>query len=316
MRVTLKLAIPLLCALTLMAQGPWQQITVPTLREAAANFKTPPREYGAIQPFLSWNGPDAKEIRARIVRDLDRLSANGVFVFNLSPGRGEPKYLSPEHMAQVKFVVEEAKKRGMKLWIQDECDYPSGMAGGLINTEYPQLRMQAIVADIRASVAAGQTLTIPMPPGTLGAFSVKGSDQTHRGDSTPRRRPVRVDRAERGFRSEPTQLAVDRRVCAPRLPQLAHAVQQPRRTAPDTKDGLYSLIDYLDPEATHAFMKLMHETYKQAVGDEFGKTILGFRGDETDYTGFIPWTPKLLEEFQKQKGYDLKPYIPLFFWAS
>jgi len=103
--------------------------------------------------------PDAKEIRARVVRDLDRLAADGVFVFNMSPGRGEPKYLSPEHMNQVKFVVQEARKRGMKLWIQDECDYPSGMAGGLINTEYPQLRMQGIVADFRASVAAGQTLT-------------------------------------------------------------------------------------------------------------------------------------------------------------
>ena len=178
MRVALEFATLPLCALTLMAQRPWQQIIVPPVREAAANFKTPPREYGAIQPFLSWNGPDAKDRMARIVRDLDRLAANGVFVFNMSPGRGEPKYLSPEHMNQVKFVVQEAAKRGMKLWIQDECDYPSGMAGGLINTEYPQLRMQGIVADIRASVAAGQTLTLPMPPGTLGAFSVKGSDQS------------------------------------------------------------------------------------------------------------------------------------------
>ena len=44
--------------------------------------------------------------------------------------------------------------------------------------------------------------------------------------------------------------------------------------------------------------------------------MLGFFGDETDYNGFIPWTPKLLEEFQKQKGYDLKPYIPLFFMGK
>jgi hypothetical protein len=79
------------------------------------------------------------------------------------------------------------------------------------------------------------------------------------------------------------------------------------------KDGLYSLIDYLDPDATRAFLKITHETYRQAVGDEFGKTVLGFFGDEPDYTGFIPWTPKLLEEFQQQKGYDLQPYIPLFF---
>ena len=50
------------------------------------------------------------------------------------------------------------------------------------------------------------------------------------------------------------------------------------------KDGLYSLIDYLDPEATRAFLKITHETYRQAVGDEFGKIVLGFFGDEPDYS--------------------------------
>src|ERR1035438_5211198 len=102
--------LPLLAGL-LPAQRPWQQITVPSLEEAAANFKTPPHEYGAINPFTSWNGPDAKERMARIVQDLDALAANGVFVVNMSPGRGEPKYLSPEHIAQIKFVVARSEER-------------------------------------------------------------------------------------------------------------------------------------------------------------------------------------------------------------
>ena len=80
------------------AQRAWQEITLPSLSDVAAHFKSPPPEYGAIQPFASWNGPDPVEVRARIVRDLDRLAANGIFVVNLSPGRGAPKYLSPEHM--------------------------------------------------------------------------------------------------------------------------------------------------------------------------------------------------------------------------
>ena len=67
-------------------ERPWQQVTVPSTREAAANFKAPPREYGAIQPFQSWNGTDPAEVRQRISRDLDRLSANGIFIINLSPG--------------------------------------------------------------------------------------------------------------------------------------------------------------------------------------------------------------------------------------
>ena len=80
-----------------------------------------------------------------------------------------------------------------------------------------------------------------------------------------------------------------------------------------TKDTLYSLIDYLNPKATDTYLKIIYETYERAVGDEFGKTVLGFRGDETDFTGVTPWTPKLLETFQQVKGYDFKPYIPLIF---
>ena len=84
MRHLSRFALLLPVSLAAMAQQPWQKLTVPSVREAAANFKTPPREYGAIQPFLSWNGGDAKDRMARIVQDLDRLAANGIFVFNMS----------------------------------------------------------------------------------------------------------------------------------------------------------------------------------------------------------------------------------------
>jgi len=79
------------------------------------------------------------------------------------------------------------------------------------------------------------------------------------------------------------------------------------------KDGTYSIIDYLDPKATDAFLHTVHETYYNAVGDQFGKIVLGFFGDEPDYSSGIPWTPKLLDTFKAQKGYDLTPYIPSWF---
>jgi len=47
----------------------------------------------------------------------------------------------------VKFVCAGAKKRGMKLWIQDESDYPSGFAGGLVSERYPELTMQGLDAE-------------------------------------------------------------------------------------------------------------------------------------------------------------------------
>ncbi len=302
---------------TFAEQRPWQQITVLSVQEAAANFKAPPHEYGAIQPFASWNGPDAKERMARIVQDLDRLAANGVFVVNVSPGRGEPKYLSPEHMNQMRFLVQQAANRGMKIWLQDESDYPSGFAGGKISKEYPQLGMQGIVADIRVRVIPGETLSMPAPSDTLAIFAVKSSpDQQVQGIV-----PIPVPA------NGQLKWVVPREGSTPNEPRLSWEVvfvrhiyvSSPTRNfnredGTRAKDSLYSLIDYLDADATRAFIKITHETYREALGDQFGKTVLGFFGDEPDYSiPGLPWTPKLLEDFEKRKGYDLKPYIPMFF---
>jgi alpha-L-rhamnosidase/Glycosyl hydrolase 2 galactose-binding domain-like len=292
----------------LWAQRPWQQITVPSIREAAANFKTPPREYGAIQPFASWNGPDA---RTRMVGDLDQLAANGIFVVNVSPGRGEPKYLSPEHMAQMKFTVQEAAKRGMRLWLQDESDYPSGFAGGKISELYPQLTMQGLDADIRISVMPGQTLTMPTPPDTLAALAVFAS--------TGAIQTVPIDSKEINWRAPAPPPGASGYPKPWELILVRHIFRSsPTRNfnRPDgtrAKDSQYALIDYLNPDATRAFLKTTHEAYRQAVGEEFGKTVLGFFGDEPDYTAFMPWTPKLLDVFRRQKDYDLQPHLPLLF---
>jgi hypothetical protein len=311
--------IPLLAA-ALPAQRPWQQITVPSVRDVAANFKAPPHEYGAIQPFMGWNGPDANDRKARIVQDLDRLSANGIFVVNVSPGRGEPLYLTPEHMDQMKFVVQEAKKRGMKLWLQDESDYPSGFAGGKISKLYPQLGMQGIVSDIRVRVSPGQTLTMPAPPDTLAIMALETAQdqQLHQIISIPVPANGQLKWTVPNEGTTPNEPRYSWEVAFVRHIYVSSPTRNfNREDGTRAKDGLYSLIDYLDPEATRAFLTITHETYRQAIGDEFGKTVLGFFGDEPDYSiGGMPWTPKLLEEFQARKGYDLKPYIPQFFFGK
>src|SRR5208283_2493005 len=262
-----RLALLPLLAAALPAQRPWQQITVPSLSEVAANFKTPPREYGAIQPFFSWNGGDAKDRMARIVQDLDRLSANGIFIINVSPGRGVPMYLTPEHMDQMKFVVQEAKKRGMKIWLQDESDYPSGFAGGKISELYPQLGQQAIVPDIRVRVQSGQTLTLPVPPGTLGIMALETGYQDHQLHKVvpiplPGNGQLKWIVPNEG--TTPNEPRYDWDVVFVRHIYVSRPTRNFNRAdGTRAKDGLYSLIDYLDVDATRAFLKITHETYRQ-----------------------------------------------------
>ena len=83
MKSAMKLLLFPLVAIALLAQRPWQQITVPSVGDAAANFKTPPREYGAIH-WAIWGGELTKE---RIVSELDALVANGVYIINFGPSQ-------------------------------------------------------------------------------------------------------------------------------------------------------------------------------------------------------------------------------------
>jgi hypothetical protein len=310
MKRTFKLSVVILTLLPSLvsAQGTWQQVTLPSVREAAKNFVNPPAEYGAIH-WAIWGGQQTKE---QIVKDIEQIHANGGTVYMINNSRGLlPKYFTPAYLDLVKMVVQECKKLGMKVWIEGDAGYPDGFAGGTISRDYPDLGMQGIVADARYTVAAGQTLIIPLPPNTLGILanqlvSTRATAPAPQSEviplpddgqfqwTAPNQGMWEVTFVRHVFRSSPTRFVN-------------------REDGTNAKDSKYSLIDYLNPEATRTYLKIIFETYEKLVGDEFGKTILGFRGDEPDYTGFMPWTPMLLETFQKEKGYDLKPYITQFF---
>lgn len=74
------------------------------------------------------------------------------------------------------------------------------------------------------------------------------------------------------------------------------------------KTTLNSQMDYMNPAATRQFLEWTHEGYKKVIGKEMGRTVLGFRGDEPDYS-HVPYTPGILDTFRLQKGYDPQPYL-------
>ena len=104
-----------------------------------------------------------------------------------------------------------------------------------------------------------------------------------------------------------------------RLWSSTHVFNAPRRRSPTptrshTKDtSTHPLEDYLNPEATEAVS--CESTHQQlprsTMGDEFGKTIMGFRGDEPDYSiAGLPWTPAVFRYASSEvKGYDPRPYV-------
>ncbi|MCX6618878.1 MAG: beta-galactosidase, partial [Acidobacteria bacterium] len=117
----------LLLSAAFAADRPWQQLQTPAATEVASKFRTPPPEYGMVL-WWGWDGPVTEEV---IIRDLDQIKAMGFPAVMIEAGYGmTAKYLSPEWFELVRVAVDHARRRGMRVWVEDEGKYPSGFAGG------------------------------------------------------------------------------------------------------------------------------------------------------------------------------------------
>lgn len=294
--LALTLALFLLQFAPTRAQQSWQRLQNPTASEIAAQWKSPPPEYGP-EPYFGLNGPVTID---EVARDLDTLHRLGFQAITVQAGFNMPfAYLSPQYFAFFRQLVDAAKQRNMRVWIVDDAGYPSGFAGGKFSTDKPNLRMQALEISEKIPVAAGATLQRDLSPDAVSAAAV---DQDGNAvpiplhgqtlDWTAPKGSWTVLIADHEFRTSPTRSDTN-----------------PRRV----KDTEQSLEDYMNPAATAQYLEWTHDQYKQAVGGEFGKTIMGFRGDEPDYSiAGLPWTPAFFARFRELKGYDVQPYTALF----
>ena len=291
------LSLPLvLTAFVAEAQQPSQHMQVPTAAEVQKAWVSPPPEYGP-EPYYGLNGPVDETV---IRHDLDTMKSLGYQAVTVQAGYGMKfAYLSPEYFAFFKTFVAEAKKRNMRIWIVDDAGYPSGFAGGKFSELHPELRMQALVVAARLPANGGDEIKQSVSPDTVAVTALSSDGKTV---SVP-----------------VTNSAIDWK--APSGAWMVSVVEHRFMTSPTrsdtnpkrTKDATQSLEDYLDPAATAQYLDFTHEQYKKAVGDEFGKTILGFRGDEPDYSiNGLPWTPKFFDRFQQIKGYDIRPWLASF----
>jgi len=291
--VRLLFATVLLAFSAVAADRPWQQVTVPAVRDAAANFSTPPAEYGMVL-WWYWNG---QMTESAILSDLDEMHSHGVTCVVIWAYNGlEIDYLSDTWFARIQFAVAAARDRGMRVWLEDEGSYPSGFAGGAITNQYPQQRMKALVAVPSVSAKGGTPVAVNVSAQDLAAWATQSGSTAvvtlpivnGKINWTPPPGQWQITLVEWQYRTPAT-----RYVGNPGFP----------------KNTQYSMFDFLNPDDTRLFLSIVHQKYQNVIGDEFGKTVMGFRGDEPDCYP-VPWTDQSLNEFQSRKGYDLSPLLP------
>ncbi|MGC8551208.1 MAG: glycosyl hydrolase, partial [Acidobacteriaceae bacterium] len=153
---------------------PWQHLQFPTVQQVQAKWLHPSSVYGP-EPYYGLNGPVTLKV---VERDLDTMHRLGFRAVTIQAGRGMPfPYLSKQYFKFFHQVVEQAKKRNMRVWIVDDAGYPSGFAGGAFTRQMPKLRMQGVEIAQTLHVAAGKSVHLKLDPDSVSAAAVNVSGQ-------------------------------------------------------------------------------------------------------------------------------------------
>ena len=204
--------------------------------ELRREFADPPLRWQS-RPLWFWNGKlDAEKTKGMVAA----CKTAGYYGMGILPCNGMGvDFMSPEFLKHYKVAVDEAGKLGMKMCLYDEYWFPSGSAGGLLARKHPEAlskRLDMLAAD----VVGPQEFTQAVPQGTLmGAVAMV--------TATKERLDITSSIKDGILRWNVP--AGDWKV------MIFNCV----------RDGGDGLVDYLEPKAVDAFIKLTYQAYHDAL---------------------------------------------------
>ena len=300
-----------------------------TLENTWNEFAHPAAEYTAC-PFWFWNG-DMEP--GEMLRQIGLMHGMGLrsFVIHARVGLGI-KYLSDEWFDRCRIALDEAARLGMKVWIYDEDNWPSGYAGGRVIAANPEHAGRNV--NIERCYVEGPSpvdLTIDRPQDVRAVIALRIEHVEAHPAGVTMHRDVAGTTVTPGWADK---RRFQHRYAADEPHRLEHATGSIHWAAPPGKwcivtvreaptdwYAAYSDLPYVDLLSTSAlrvFIDSTHEVYHQKFAHHFGSTILGFFVDEPAFynnfldrnVGSIPWTGDLAAEFRGRRGYDLTCWLP------
>jgi len=300
-------------------------------------FESPPMQYRPLQ-IVHDMGLHAdlglEECQRRIRERLGRLKQLGFggIVANVS----HRDYLTSEANFQIfGEVLNEAEREGFCVWLYDEKGYPSGSAGGLTLKGHPEYEATGLVG-IFEEVTNGGHIEIHLPQGHGSAVYARVYPLVRANNS-----PDRVMIAHSIDLSQKLDDAGTLRWTAPKGDWLIGYF-----AAKPLYEGTHAVYNYcaarrylnlIDCAGVARFIEVTYKQYARHFPEYTGKTLCA---SFTDEPSFIPtympklpvqvtiedefdedfprypthtWVEGLFDEFQKRRGYDLKPMLVYLF---
>ena len=212
-----------------------------------------------IFPFLWHHGESNDAIR----KEIEKIYECGIRAFCVE-SRPHPDFCGEGWWRDMGFILEEAKRRGMRVWLLDDEHYPSGFARGALRRR-PDLKQTNLVLtymDVSGPMQSGKILLrrVGKEGKLLAAFAFPTDGKT-------------VD--VRGGKDLTSLVHGD--LLYWDVPQGHYRVYGVYRSK---KVAEWNFVDILNPESTALMISEIYQPHYDRFADYFGTTFVGFFSDE------------------------------------
>ncbi|NJC28462.1 glycosyl hydrolase [Neolewinella antarctica] len=253
-------------------------------------------------PFWHINGELTHEGIEKQMRDAKELAGfSGISVLPLNDGvktNGDPKFgtlpefLSEDYFEQFQHVLTTARELDMEVILYDDIDFPSGMAGGKMESKYPEHTIKRLDLVERA-LQTGTKVNEAPPEGKL--LSV-----------------VAMDSVTKEIIDLRPQMNAGRLAWMPPAGAWKLMYFVMRR---DSFHKKYLVMDFMDTVAVRHFINETYERYYARFPEYFGNTIkVSFFDDVGFWRHPRTWTPSFDDAFTRLNGYEPHNLYPALWY--
>lgn len=282
-----------------------------------------------ILPFLWMRGEEEHVIR----EEMEKIYESGIKAVCVE-ARPHPDFAGPKWWHDLDIVMDEAKQRGMKVWVLDDAHFPTGYANGLIEKKYPERRKTYINYNVVDVIGAQDEVSIHFTPMLKPRTSFLDFGKEKDVEEQKNNKLVSVVAArliKDGIIHEELVDLTDKVVgnfLTCKLPQGAWRIYVVYETKTDGGDSRY--INMVDKESVSTQLEAVYEPHYEHYKEEFGKTFAGFFSDEPAFgnvVGFdfdesigrrdmpLPWSEEVKEMLKDSLGSEWNLYLP-YLWIG
>lgn len=260
-----------------------------------------PRKTDSIFPFFWQHGEDHETL----LKELEAIRASGCSEFCVE-SRTHEEFCRERWWDDFGFLLEEAEKRGMRIWLLDDKRFPTGYAVDYISS-HPELRRKLLRMEYR-------DVTGPVRDGMLLVPELKSAFAERLLQVCAMRRGRAFD-AVRGKPLDLNPFLTDSGYLRWSVPSGTWRIYYLVETL-YTGACKENYVDVLSRESSAAMLHAVYEPHYEHFHAYFGGTFRGFFSDEPSFANswgsyhhsvgtedlLMPWRPDLPERMAKNLG--------------